>query len=148
MTILPMNQLLRVRETLVSINLAYHSLISLPEEFFHLRALKVINLKANCLLALPPSIAKLTSLQELDVSWNLLEALPVQLAELAGSLKTLKLCCRASTGTSIYSRCWETLTGFAGQCGCGCTANVVRSAQTGVDESIDALANGEANVSK
>ena len=91
MTILPMNQLLRVRETLISINLAYHSLISLPEEFFHLRALKVINLKANCLLALPPSIAKLTSLQELDVSWNLLEALPVQLAELAGSLKTLKL---------------------------------------------------------
>ena len=33
--------------------------------------------------------------------------------------------------------------GFAGQCGCGCAANVVRSAQIGVNESIDALANGE-----
>ena len=58
MTMLPMQELLSLRATLTSIDVAYHSLLSLPEEFFDLQALRVVNLKDNCLLTLPPPSAR------------------------------------------------------------------------------------------
>ena len=107
MTHLPMRELVTLRVTLTSIDLAHHSLISLPEEFFDLQALQTVNLKDNCLLVLPPSVSKLTSLRELDVSWNLLEELPVQLADLASTLQTLKLDYGDKISSPPMAVCWK-----------------------------------------
>ena len=89
-TVLPVSPLLTLKDTLVSLNLAHHSLIELPEDFFQLQSLRNLSVFNNCLLSISPSISNLTALENLNVARNLLETLPVELAVLT-KLQSLEL---------------------------------------------------------
>ena len=72
MTIPPIDGLLKMQDTLTSLNLAHHSLLDLPEPFFELKLLEHLDLTNNCLLSISPFIARLSRLRILKISHNLL----------------------------------------------------------------------------